>query len=52
MFWVSKYVEYYLGKFYLELAPPMLDKLIQESDYKTPIIFVLSQGADPTLSLM
>jgi dynein heavy chain len=28
-----------------------MDTLYQDSDAKTPVIFILSQGADPTTSL-
>ena len=48
MFSLSKYVLENLGKFYLESPIITMEKIYVDSDYKTPIIFVLSAGADPT----
>lgn len=48
MLGVVNYVQHYLGKFYLEPPQVSMDKLYADSDVATPIIFVLSQGADPT----
>ena len=48
MFGLSKYVLDNLGKFYLESPLVTMEKLYFDSDFKTPIIFVLSAGADPT----
>ena len=48
MFAFQKYVEVELGKLYAESPIATMDALFGDSDKKTPIIFVLSQGADPT----
>ena len=48
MFAVSSYVLEYLGKYYLEPPKTTMDILYNDSDPGTPIIFVLSAGADPT----
>jgi dynein heavy chain len=48
MFGCSKYVETELGKLYSESPIATMDSLFADSDKKTPIIFVLSSGADPT----
>jgi dynein heavy chain len=48
MFAVSNYVNQYLGKYYLEPPKTTMEILYEDSDPATPIIFVLSAGADPT----
>ncbi len=48
MFAFQKYVEKELGKLYAESPLPSMEALFADSDNRTPIIFVLSQGADPT----
>lgn len=48
MFAFSKYVELELGKEYAESPIATMDALFSDSDRFTPIIFVLSSGADPT----
>jgi len=52
LFGVAKYVETNLGKFYLESPEVKMSSIHADSDNKTPIIFVLSQGADPTESIL
>ena len=52
MFGVSNYVQNNLEKFYLESPEVGMSAIHADSDRKTPIIFVLSQGADPTASIM
>lgn len=37
-----------LGKFYLEPPETKIESIYEDSDVKTPMIFVLSQGADPS----
>ena len=46
-----KYVEEELGVFYTESSSARLDELFDDSNVITPIIFILSQGADPTEQL-
>jgi dynein heavy chain len=48
MFAASKYVETELGRVYAESPIATMDALFADSDNKTPLIFVLSSGADPT----
>ena len=46
------YVRKELGEFYVENAAGNVEDVYQDSKNFTPIIFVLSQGADPTLMLL
>ena len=48
MFACSRYVEKELGRLYAESPIATMDALFADSNKKTPIIFVLSSGADPT----
>jgi dynein heavy chain len=48
MFAFQRYVGKALGKEYAESPVATMDALFGSSDNHTPIIFVLSQGADPT----
>lgn len=48
MFGFSNYVEDNIGKFYLEIPQINMNQIYEDSDVSTPIIFVLSSGADPT----
>lgn len=48
----SKYVGKKLGSYYSESPPTSMEGLYKDSDKKTPVIFVLSQGADPTNQLI
>ena len=41
-----------MGEFFDEIKTTTLDQIYATSDYKTPIIFILSTGADPTSSLL
>jgi dynein heavy chain len=52
MFALTQYVRTTMGAFYTESPPVTLEKLHADSNSRMPIIFVLSQGADPTNSLM
>jgi dynein heavy chain len=52
VFAVAKYVHANLQQFYLDPPPATMDKIHADSDAKTPIIFVLSQGADPTAQVL
>lgn len=46
-----RYLEEELGSFYVENHSVNIDELFADSNKKTPIIFVLSPGADPTEQL-
>ena len=52
MFAIANYVEANLEKFYLESPGALMSNIYADSDNKTPIIFVLSQGADPTDTIL
>lgn len=41
-----------MGAFYDEIKTTTIDQMFQTLDYKTPMIFILSTGADPTSSLL
>ena len=41
-----------MGAFFDEIKNTTMDEIYNTSDYKTPIIFILSTGADPTSSLL
>jgi dynein heavy chain, axonemal len=52
VFSVVQYVSEQLGKFYEEAATATMDDVFSDSDCKTPVIFILSQGADPSDQLI
>jgi dynein heavy chain len=41
-----------MGKFYTESPPVTMDVVFADTDSKTPMIFILSTGADPTATLL
>jgi dynein heavy chain len=45
---IKKYVQYCLGDYFIGIMSTGLQEVYQESDERTPIIFLLSKGADPT----
>ena len=47
----SAYVADQMGSYYDEVPSSTLDSLITDSDERTPIIFILSPGADPIQAL-
>lgn len=49
---IAHYVEKQLGKKFLESPSVSIGALHADSKNTTPIIFILSQGADPTQSLL
>ena len=44
----SAYVADQLGSFYDEVPPTSMEEVYGNSDQRTPVIFILSPGADPT----
>jgi dynein heavy chain len=52
LFALGNYVMHYLGKYYLEPPKTTMEILYNDSDVAMPIIFVLSQGADPTSQIL
>lgn len=51
MFAFTDYVHKELGQMYIENQAVSMDIIYGDSDHKTPVIFILSQGADPTTQL-
>jgi len=51
MFSFTDYVNEHLGKMYIENQAVSMEVIFSDSDKRTPVIFILSQGADPTTSL-
>jgi dynein heavy chain len=47
----TDYVHSELGKMYIENQAVTMDTIYHESDCKTPVIFILSSGADPISGL-
>ena len=41
-----------MGSYFDEIKTTTIDQIYNTSDYKTPMIFILSTGADPTSSLI
>jgi len=52
VFATSKYVEEKMGRSFTESPPIMLAEIYPDTDYRTPVIFVLSVGSDPTGALI
>jgi dynein heavy chain len=48
LFAFQNYVIAEVGKFYVENPSATMEVVYADTDVKTPLIFVLSQGADPT----
>ena len=44
---IIKYVEHYLGRKYVEVPPIVMEEVYADTNCRNPIIFILSQGADP-----
>lgn len=51
MFAFTDYVQSELGQMYIENQAVSMETIYGDSDERTPVIFILSQGADPTTSL-
>lgn len=51
-FGISQFVEMNLGKQFVSLPPTELSQVFKDTDKTTPIIFVLSTGADPQSLLL
>ena len=49
---MSVYIISEMGKFYLEPPSVRLETIFEDLAVNTPLLFVLSQGADPTSSLL
>jgi len=44
---VTEYIHFYMGQQYTEAPTTSMEQIYKATDFKTPIIFVLSQGSDP-----
>jgi len=44
----ANYVKEEMGQFYIEPPPATMEVIFPDTDVKTPFIYVLSTGADPT----
>lgn len=51
MFAFKNYVRTHLGKFYVEGQNTTMESIYADTDKLTPLIFILSTGADPTEQL-
>jgi len=51
LFAFQKFVVEQMGKFYVEAPPTGMDIMYKNLDPTTPLVFVLSQGADPSQAL-
>ncbi|CAK72703.1 unnamed protein product (macronuclear) [Paramecium tetraurelia] len=49
---MTQYVEAILGKKYTSNYLSTIEELFNDTDHKTPLIFILSQGVDPLANLM
>lgn len=51
MFAFKNYVRYHMGRFYVDAMTTTMEDIYRDLDAMTPLIFVLSTGADPTNQL-
>lgn len=49
---MTYYVDAILGKKFTSNNPPSIDEIYNDTDHKTPLIFILSAGADPLSNLL
>lgn len=49
---IDEFVKNVLGERFSTPIVPTMDKVFADTDYKTPLIFILSPGADPMMSLL
>ncbi|EGR31243.1 hypothetical protein IMG5_115030 [Ichthyophthirius multifiliis] len=49
---MTYYVENSLGKRFASNTAAIMEEVYKDTDFKTPLIFILSQGADPLLNLL
>jgi dynein heavy chain len=52
LFAFSDFVKTEQGKFFIENPSVSMELVYSDTDVKTPLIFVLSSGADPTTALL
>lgn len=51
MFAFKNYVTKHMGTYYTEGKPVTMDMMYADTDNRTPLIFILQVGADPTEQL-
>jgi len=51
-FLCREFIQKKLGKQYAVVKPISMDEIYDDSDNKTPLTFILTQGADPTFSII
>lgn len=51
MFAFQNYIIQHLGKFFVESPSVSMKQIYEDMDKETPLVFILSTGADPTLAL-
>ena len=49
---IGQYVSNELGSYYEQAPAATLESIFNSSDSKTPMIIILSQGADPTAQVL
>jgi dynein heavy chain len=49
---MTYYVDSILGKKFTSNNPPSIEEIYNDTDHKTPLIFILSAGADPLTNLL
>jgi dynein heavy chain len=49
---MTYYVDAILGKKFTSNNPPSIEEIYNDTDHKTPLIFILSAGADPLQNLL
>jgi dynein heavy chain len=52
MYAIDSFARAALGPFFSQVPPADLNSLFDESDKKTPIVFILSQGTDPVENIL
>ena len=49
---MTYYVDAIMGKKFTSNNPPSIEEIYNDTDHKTPLIFILSAGADPLSNLI
>jgi len=49
---IDEFVRDVLGERFSTPIVPTMDNVFKDTDYKTPLIFILSAGADPMMNLL
>lgn len=49
---MTYYVDAILGKKFTSSTPATIDEVFNDTDCKTPLVFILSSGADPLAGLL